>query len=57
MINVRRAGVSQFASELRGAGAIAYTRGEVQIVNRAKLEAEACECYDVIRRQTLATQG
>jgi CRP-like cAMP-binding protein len=53
MINVRRAGVSQFASELRGAGAIAYTRGEVQIVDRAKLEAEACECYDVIRRQTL----
>jgi CRP-like cAMP-binding protein len=57
MINVRRAGVSQFASELRGAGAIAYTRGEVQIVNRAKLEAEACECYDVIRRQTLAPQA
>jgi len=50
MINVRRAGVSQFASELREAGAIAYTRGEVSVVNRAVLEAESCECYRVIRR-------
>jgi CRP-like cAMP-binding protein len=50
MINVRRAGVSQFASELRDAGAIAYTRGEVRIVERAVLESEACECYGVIRR-------
>jgi CRP-like cAMP-binding protein len=50
MINVRRAGVSQFASELREAGAIAYTRGEVSVVNRAVLEAESCECYSVIRR-------
>ena len=52
MINVRRAGVSQYASELRAAGAIDYTRGEITVVDRAKLEGEACECYEVIRRIT-----
>jgi len=54
MINVRRAGVSQFASQMREAGAIAYTRGEVTVTDRAVLEAESCECYAVIRR--LVTQ-
>jgi CRP-like cAMP-binding protein len=52
IINVRRAGVSQFASELRSAGAIAYTRGEVRILDRAMLESEACECYEAIRKLT-----
>lgn len=52
MINVRRAGVSQFASEMRAAGAIAYTRGEVRIADRTVLEGEACECYGAIRRFT-----
>ena len=52
MINVRRAGVSQYASELRDAGAIAYTRGEVEVVSRGALEAEACECYAAIRRMS-----
>lgn len=54
IINVRRAGVSQFASELRGAGAIAYTRGEVRILDRGVLESEACECYEAIRKLTTA---
>jgi CRP-like cAMP-binding protein len=55
MINVRRAGVSQFASEMRRAGAIAYTRGEVEVVDRAALQRESCECYEIIRRQTMGT--
>ncbi len=55
MINVRRAGVSQFASEMRQAGAIAYTRGEVHVLDRTVLAGEACECYEVIRRQTMGT--
>ncbi len=53
MINVRRAGVSQFASEMRQAGAIAYTRGEVEVLDRDELLRESCECYEIIRRQTL----
>jgi CRP-like cAMP-binding protein len=53
IINVRRAGVSQFASELRGAGAIGYTRGEVRIIDRRVLEHEACECYQAIRKLTV----
>jgi CRP-like cAMP-binding protein len=53
MINVRRAGVSQFASEMRQAGAIAYTRGEIHVTDRHALEREACECYAVIKRLTM----
>jgi CRP-like cAMP-binding protein len=53
MINVRRAGVSQFASEMRAAGAIAYTRGEIEVVDRSVLERESCECYAVIRHLML----
>jgi CRP-like cAMP-binding protein len=55
MINVRRAGVSQFASEMRHAGAIAYTRGEVEVLNRDELLRESCECYEIIRRQTMGS--
>jgi CRP-like cAMP-binding protein len=57
MINVRRAGVSQFASEMRQAGAIAYTRGEILVTNRLALEHEACECYSVIKRLTFDRLG
>jgi hypothetical protein len=29
---------------------IEYTRGTVQILNRTKLEASTCECYEVIQQ-------
>jgi len=31
---------------------IRYRRGLIHIVNRAKLEENACECYGVIRQHT-----
>jgi hypothetical protein len=30
-------------------GLIAYSRGKIQILNRPKLEAAACECYGIVR--------
>lgn len=49
MLGVRRATVSETASQLQQAGLISYTRGKIVIVDRAGLERMACECYGIIR--------
>ena len=45
MLGVRRAGVTVAEGKLRRAGLINFTRGQVTVVDRAGLEAAACECY------------
>lgn len=45
MLGVQRAGVSIVARQLKDAGLIDYKRGQVAILDRAGLEASACECY------------
>ena len=49
MLGVRRAGVSEAADALHRAGAIAYHRGQVTVLDRALLEAAACECYQACK--------
>jgi CRP-like cAMP-binding protein len=49
MLGVRRATVSETASELQAAGLISYTRGRIRVLDRARLENTACECYGIIR--------
>ena len=49
LLAVRRAGVTVSASGFQKAGLITYQRGRIRIVDRAGLEAAACECYAVIR--------
>ena len=51
MLGTRRASVSIAAGILQKAGMISYTRGNVTILNRPRLEDAACECYDVILKQ------
>ena len=51
MLGVRRAGVSEAASQLQGKGLIRYQRGRIQIVDRKSLETVACECYRVVRAE------
>ncbi len=51
MLGVRRAGVSITTGILQKAGFIRYARGRVTITDRAGLKANACECYEIIRRQ------
>ena len=48
ILGSRRATVSLSAESLRSAGLIRYHRGRVTIVDRAGLEAVACECYQAI---------
>ena len=54
MLGTRRATVTITAGLLQKAGLISYSRGRVQIKNRAGLEASACECYAEIRKHLAA---
>jgi CRP-like cAMP-binding protein len=52
MLGTRRSSVTVAAGLLQKAGLIAHTRGDVEIIDRSKLEAAACECYGIMRWQT-----
>lgn len=52
MLGVRREGVTQSASKLQQLGVISYKRGLMTVLDRPRLEAACCECYEVVRRET-----
>ena len=52
MLGVRRVGITEAARKLQAAGLIEYRRGHITVPDRAKLEAHACECYAVVKRET-----
>ena len=52
MLSVRRASVSRVARSLAHAGAIAYVRGTLTILDREQLESYTCDCYRVVRDAT-----
>jgi hypothetical protein len=51
MLGTRRSSVTVAAGMLEKAGLIAHNRGEVEIVDRRKLEEAACDCYGIMQRQ------
>ena len=52
MLGVRREGVTVSAGNLQKQGVINYHRGEITVLDRAKLEALCCECYAAVRKET-----
>ena len=51
VLGTRRAGVTRAAADLKRTGAIAYTRGRVTILDAARLQERACECYALLKSQ------
>ncbi|MEO7026173.1 MAG: Crp/Fnr family transcriptional regulator [Caulobacteraceae bacterium] len=45
MLGVQRSTVSQVAGALKAEVIIDYSRGEIEILDRARLESRSCECY------------
>jgi CRP-like cAMP-binding protein len=52
MLGVRREGVTEAAGKLQKSGVIKYSRGEITVLDRPKLEELCCECYAVVRNES-----
>jgi CRP-like cAMP-binding protein len=51
VLGSRREGITEAAVKLQKAGLIRYCRGHIAVLDRPRLEARACECYAVTRRE------
>jgi CRP-like cAMP-binding protein len=51
MLGVRRESVTEAAGNVQRAGLIEYHRGHITVLDRPGLEARACECYAVVRKE------
>lgn len=52
MLGVRREGVTDAAGKLQRLGVIEYSRGQITVLDRARLEKLSCECYGVVKKET-----
>jgi len=57
MLGVRREGVTDAAGKLQKLGAISYSRGQIIVLDRPRLEQLCCECYSVVKRETDRIEG
>lgn len=51
MLGVRRESVTEAARKLQQKGLISYSRGRLTVLDRPALEAQVCECYNVIKTE------
>ncbi|HZR38226.1 MAG TPA: Crp/Fnr family transcriptional regulator [Nevskia sp.] len=52
MLGVRREGVTDAAGKLQKLGVIEYSRGQITVLDRPRLETLSCECYAVVKKET-----
>jgi hypothetical protein len=51
MLGGRRESVTVAAGHLQDAGLLHYARGHIKILDREGLEANACECYQIVKSE------
>jgi CRP-like cAMP-binding protein len=54
MLGVRRTSVTEVAQKIQGTGAIKYSRGVIEILDRRLLESLSCECYQALTEKAEA---
>jgi CRP-like cAMP-binding protein len=52
MLGVRREGVTDAAGKLQKLGVIEYSRGQITVLERPKLETLCCDCYAVVKKES-----
>jgi len=52
MLGVRREGVTDAARKLQHLHVIEYSRGQITVLDRRKLESLSCECYAVVKKES-----
>ena len=50
-LGVRRESITEAAGNLQRAGIVRYRRGHIAVLKREGLEAGACECYAVVKKE------
>jgi hypothetical protein len=53
MLGVRRTSVTEVAIKIQITGAINYSRGVINILDRPALEKMSCECYQTLLDQSV----
>lgn len=51
LLGVSRESVVRVAQKLETDGLIAGARGSIKVLNRHKLEAQVCECYETVTNE------
>lgn len=52
ILGVRRESITVIAKKLQQDGMIEYSRGQIELKDREKLEVNACECYSVVKNES-----
>ena len=53
ILGVRREGITEAAGKLQREGLISYRRGHITVIDQYGLKSRACECYSVIKNESL----
>jgi len=51
MLGVRREGITEAARKLHLAGVVHTSRARIELLDHASLQASACECYAIVKRE------